>query len=190
MTSELEKKLSASNDLLRKIEKLNAEGEKIVLKTKLRSLIIESEMIGLTIAIYNGESYVPVFINEKMVGHRLGEFAPIRTISPYFVNRPRDTHNQRLRDIRRWSPLNDFSEKHDKSTTEIEQKSVTLGVLLYRLKSKNAKIRLDAVKGLGQLGNENAIPALCDILASDPNSDVRSGAAKALGVIGSKETNL
>lgn len=157
--------------LLRKIKRLNVEGKKGIIKTRSRNLIIESEMVGHTIAIYNGENYVPVLVNEKMVGHRLGEFVAQPWLLRSFRQNtiPRDT------------------QKHDKSATKIGQKSDTLSLLLHRLKSKNAKIRLDAVKGLGQLGNENAIPDLCKILASDPDPNVRTGAAKALGIIGNKE---
>jgi small subunit ribosomal protein S19 len=61
--------------LLKKVEK---KDKKNVIKTWSRSSTITPEMIGCTIAIHNGKSHVPVFINEKLVGHKLGEFAPTR----------------------------------------------------------------------------------------------------------------
>ncbi|NET56326.1 MAG: 30S ribosomal protein S19 [Symploca sp. SIO2E6] len=68
-----------AESLLRKIEKLNAKGEKQVIKTWSRASTILPMMIGHTIAIHNGRTHVPIFISEQMVGHKLGEFAPTRT---------------------------------------------------------------------------------------------------------------
>ncbi len=65
--------------LLRKIELLNASGEKKVIKTWSRQSMVVPQMVGQTIAIHNGKGFVPVFVNENMVGHKLGEFAPTRT---------------------------------------------------------------------------------------------------------------
>ena len=64
--------------LLQKIEQLNASGKKQTVKTWSRSSTIIPMMIGHTIAIYNGKQHVPVFINEQIVGHKLGEFVPTR----------------------------------------------------------------------------------------------------------------
>lgn len=64
--------------LLKKIQKLNAAGEKKVLKTWSRASTVTPEMVGHTIAIHDGRRHVPVFITEGMVGHRLGEFALTR----------------------------------------------------------------------------------------------------------------
>ncbi|GEM90300.1 30S ribosomal protein S19 [Oceanithermus desulfurans NBRC 100063] len=58
---------------------MNAAGEKRVIKTWSRRSTIVPEMVGHTIAVYNGKQHVPVFITENMVGHKLGEFAPTRT---------------------------------------------------------------------------------------------------------------
>jgi small subunit ribosomal protein S19 len=65
--------------LLSRVEHLNASGSKQVLKTWSRSSTIFPEMVGHTIAVYDGRKHVPVFIDEAMVGHKLGEFAPTRT---------------------------------------------------------------------------------------------------------------
>jgi len=64
--------------LQKKIEEMNRKGEKRVVKCWSRSSMIVPEMIGHTIAIYNGRKHVPVFVTEQMIGHRLGEFAPTR----------------------------------------------------------------------------------------------------------------
>ena len=65
--------------LMRKIEKLNREGKKQVIRTWSRRSTIVPEMVGHTIAVHNGKGFVPVYITENMVGHKLGEFAPTRT---------------------------------------------------------------------------------------------------------------
>ena len=68
-----------ADHLLTKIEKLNARNEKQVIKTWSRASTIIPQFIGHTVAVHNGHQHVPVFINEQMVGHKLGEFAPTRT---------------------------------------------------------------------------------------------------------------
>lgn len=65
--------------LLRKIRKLNQQGKKEVIRTWSRRSMIIPEMVGHTIAVHNGKGFVPVYITEQMVGHKLGEFAPTRT---------------------------------------------------------------------------------------------------------------
>jgi small subunit ribosomal protein S19 len=64
--------------LQKKIEDMNRKGEKKVVKCWARASMIVPDMIGHTIAIYNGRKHVPVFITEQMIGHRLGEFAATR----------------------------------------------------------------------------------------------------------------
>jgi small subunit ribosomal protein S19 len=64
--------------LTKKIEEMNRKGEKKVIKVWARASMIVPDMIGHTIAIYNGRKHVPVYITEQMIGHRLGEFAPTR----------------------------------------------------------------------------------------------------------------
>ena len=65
--------------LLNKIEKLNASNSKKVIKTWARRSVISPEFVGHTLAIHNGNKFIPVFITENMVGHKLGEFSPTRT---------------------------------------------------------------------------------------------------------------
>jgi small subunit ribosomal protein S19 len=65
--------------LLKKINELNKNGEKKVIKTWSRSSTIFPQMIGHTIAVHDGRKHVPVYISEDMVGHKLGEFALTRT---------------------------------------------------------------------------------------------------------------
>ena len=68
-----------ADHLLTKIEKLNAKNEKQVIKTWSRASTIIPQFIGHAVAVHNGRQHEPVFINEQMVGHKLGEFAPTRT---------------------------------------------------------------------------------------------------------------
>ena len=65
--------------LMKKVETAAANNERRPIKTWSRRSMIVPEMVGLTIAIHNGRQHVPVVINEDMVGHKLGEFAPTRT---------------------------------------------------------------------------------------------------------------
>lgn len=64
--------------LLEKIERLNQANEKKIIKTWSRRSTIIPEMIGHTIAVHNGKKFIPVYITENLVGHKLGEFAPTR----------------------------------------------------------------------------------------------------------------
>ena len=65
--------------LLARIVAMNEKNEKTVLKTWSRASTIFPEMVGHTIAVYDGRKHVPVYVSEDMVGHTLGEFAPTRT---------------------------------------------------------------------------------------------------------------
>ncbi len=65
--------------LLKRIQEMNAAGEKKVVKTWSRSSTIFPEMVGHTIAVHDGRKHVPVYVTEDMVGLKLGEFAPTRT---------------------------------------------------------------------------------------------------------------
>ena len=65
--------------LLKKVQELNKSGKKEVIKTWSRRSTIFPSFIGYTIAVYDGRKHVPVYIQEDMVGHKLGEFAPTRT---------------------------------------------------------------------------------------------------------------
>lgn len=65
--------------LIAKIVAMNEKNEKVVVKTWSRASTIFPEMVGHTIAVYDGRKHVPVYVTEDMVGHKLGEFAPTRT---------------------------------------------------------------------------------------------------------------
>ena len=71
--------------LLERITKMNEAGEKNVIKTWSRSSTIFPEMVGHTIAVHDGRRHVPVYVTESMVGHKLGEFAPSRTVKGHKV---------------------------------------------------------------------------------------------------------
>jgi small subunit ribosomal protein S19 len=65
--------------LMQRIERMNADGTKQMVRTWSRTSTIFPEMVGHTIAVHDGRKHVPVFVSEAMVGHKLGEFAPTRT---------------------------------------------------------------------------------------------------------------
>lgn len=65
--------------LQRKIDAMNESGKKNVIKTWSRGSMITPDFVGLTLAVHNGKQFIPVYITENMVGHKLGEFAPTRT---------------------------------------------------------------------------------------------------------------
>jgi small subunit ribosomal protein S19 len=65
--------------LLQKIEGLNKIGDKKVIKTWSRRSTISPEFVGHTFAVHNGNKFIPIYVSENMVGHKLGEFAPTRT---------------------------------------------------------------------------------------------------------------
>jgi small subunit ribosomal protein S19 len=64
--------------LLERLEAMNSKGEKKVVKTWARRSTISPEFVGHTLAVHNGNKFIPVYITENMVGHKLGEFAPSR----------------------------------------------------------------------------------------------------------------
>jgi small subunit ribosomal protein S19 len=68
-----------------KVEALNARNEKKVVKTWSRRSTIVPEMIGHTLAVHNGKKFIPVYVTEQMVGHKLGEFAPTRTFKGHSI---------------------------------------------------------------------------------------------------------
>ena len=68
-----------------KVDALNVRNEKKVVKTWSRRSTIVPEMIGHTIAVHNGKKFIPVYITEQMIGHKLGEFAPTRTFKGHQV---------------------------------------------------------------------------------------------------------
>ena len=78
MSRSVKKGTYVQESLKKKIDALNAAGEKKVVKTWSRSSTILPEFLGHTIAVHDGRKHVPVYITEDMVGHKLGEFAPTR----------------------------------------------------------------------------------------------------------------
>nr|YP_009668599.1 ribosomal protein S19 [Haplomitrium blumei]QCW59374.1 ribosomal protein S19 [Haplomitrium blumei] len=79
MTRSLEKGPFVADYLLKKVENLNLVREKKIIITWSRASTIVPAMIGHTIAVHNGQEHLPIYITDRMVGHKLGEFAPTRT---------------------------------------------------------------------------------------------------------------
>jgi ribosomal protein S19, bacterial/organelle len=79
MSRSLKKGPYINEKLLKKIELMNENNQKDVLKTWSRASTIFPQMVGHTIAVHDGRKHVPVYITEEMIGHKLGEFAPTRT---------------------------------------------------------------------------------------------------------------
>src|SRR5438045_6935572 len=79
MARSLKKGPHIDGHLLKKIEDLNAKNDKKVIRSWSRRSTVTPEMVGHTIAVHNGKKFIPVYITENMVGHKLGEFAPTRT---------------------------------------------------------------------------------------------------------------
>ncbi len=76
--------------LMDRVTAMNARNEKKVVKTWSRASTILPEFVGHTFAVHNGNKFVPVYVTENMVGHRLGEFAPTRLFRGHAGNRPAD----------------------------------------------------------------------------------------------------
>ncbi|MDO5035826.1 MAG: 30S ribosomal protein S19 [Porphyromonas sp.] len=73
--------------LEKRIIEMNEKGQKNVIKTWSRASMISPDFVGHTIAVHNGNKFIPVYITENMVGHKLGEFAPTRTFRGHGGNR-------------------------------------------------------------------------------------------------------
>ena len=86
MSRSLKKGPFVDGHLMKKVETAQATRDKRPLKTWSRRSTILPEFVGLTIAVHNGRQHVPVYINENMVGHKLGEFAMTRTFRGHAVN--------------------------------------------------------------------------------------------------------
>jgi small subunit ribosomal protein S19 len=85
MARSLKKGPFVDDHLREKLEGLNARNEKKVVKTWSRRSTVVPEMIGHTIAVHNGKKFIPVYVTEQMIGHKLGEFAPTRTFKGHAV---------------------------------------------------------------------------------------------------------
>lgn len=79
MARSLKKGLFVDEKLQKKVDKVLESGKKTPIKTWSRRSVVTPEMVGLTIEVHNGRIHIPVFIQESMVGHKLGEFSPTRT---------------------------------------------------------------------------------------------------------------
>ena len=79
MARSLKKGPFADESLLKKVDALNASGQKSVIKTWSRRSTIFPSFVGHTFAVHDGRKHIPVYVTEDMVGHKLGEFAPTRT---------------------------------------------------------------------------------------------------------------
>lgn len=87
MARSLKKGPFISIKLAKKISVLNASNKKVVVKTWSRASTIAPEFVGHTFAVHNGNKFIPVYVTENMVGHKLGEFAPTRTYKGHAGNR-------------------------------------------------------------------------------------------------------
>lgn len=83
MSRSLRKGPYVAHHLMKKINKMNFEGKKETVVTWSRSSTIVPNMVGHTIAIYNGKQHVPIFISDQFVGHKLGEFVSTRTFKSH-----------------------------------------------------------------------------------------------------------
>jgi len=79
MTRSLKKGYFVDDHLMKKVVNANETGGRQVIKTWSRRSTVTPEMVGMTFAVHNGKKFIPVYVDENMVGHKLGEFAPTRT---------------------------------------------------------------------------------------------------------------
>jgi len=91
MTRSLKKGPYVDPKLQKKIEDLNQNRDKKVFKTWARRSTIFPEMVGHTLAVHNGKKFIPVYITENMVGHKLGEFSPTRTFKGHTTKSEKTT---------------------------------------------------------------------------------------------------
>jgi small subunit ribosomal protein S19 len=87
MSRSLKKGPYVDPKLLHKVEELNTENKKVVIRTWNRASTIFPQMVGHTIAVHDGRRHVPIYVTENMVGHKLGEFAPTRTYRGHMVEK-------------------------------------------------------------------------------------------------------
>ena len=79
MSRSLKKGPFIDNSLANKIEEMNRQGDRKIVKTWSRRSTITPDFVGHTVGVHNGKKFIPVFVTENMVGHKLGEFSPTRT---------------------------------------------------------------------------------------------------------------
>ena len=90
MSRSLKKGPFIDASLLKKIEAMNDGGDKKVVKTWSRRSTVIPEMVGHTLAVHNGKKFIPVYVTENMVGHKLGEFSPTRTFRGHTTKTARE----------------------------------------------------------------------------------------------------
>ena len=95
MARSLKKGPFIDQHLLRKMESVRAAGEKRVIRTWSRRSTITPEMVGQTFAVHNGRKFIPVYVTENMVGHKLGEFSPTRTFHGHSGDRKAEVRGAR-----------------------------------------------------------------------------------------------
>ena len=79
MSRSIKKGPFVDESLLKKAQRAQATGDRKAIRTWSRRSTVTPEMVGITLAVHNGRAFIPVFVSENMVGHKLGEFAPTRT---------------------------------------------------------------------------------------------------------------
>ncbi len=87
MPRSLKKGPFVEEKLLKRVEDMSSSGDKKLIKTWSRRSMIMPEFIGFTFAVHNGRKFIPVYITENMVGHKLGEFSPTRTFRGHSGNK-------------------------------------------------------------------------------------------------------
>ena len=95
MSRSLKKGPFVDTHLLEKVESMNRANEKKVVKTWSRRSTVVPEMVGLTFSVHNGRKFLPVFVTENMVGHKLGEFSPTRTFVAHSGDRKSATSDKK-----------------------------------------------------------------------------------------------
>jgi small subunit ribosomal protein S19 len=97
MSRSIKKGPAVNEKLMKKVDVVIRSGQKTVIKTWSRSSTIMPQMVGLTIGVHDGRRHVPIFINENMVGHKLGEFAATRTYRGHVSKSDRTTQLKKRR---------------------------------------------------------------------------------------------
>ncbi len=90
MSRSVKKGPFVDDHLVRKVDQAIESGSRKVIKTWSRRSDVTPEMVGLTFAVHNGRKFIPVFVTENMVGHKLGEFSPTRTFYGHTSDRKRE----------------------------------------------------------------------------------------------------
>ena len=97
MSRSIKKGPFCAPELLKRVDELNKKNEKKVLKTWSRASMISPDFVGHTFAVHNGNKFIPVYVTENMVGHKLGEFAPTRTFRGHGGNKTNQTHKNKYK---------------------------------------------------------------------------------------------